>query len=346
MSTTYPYEEIPVDWKRPPIDREIIRECSQRSDLKGFAQTFGALAILAATGTWAYLMYAQERWIWMAIALYVHGGVHAFGAATHELAHGTVFKTRWLNHLFAHVYGLIHWTGSSTRLYMQSHRYHHRYTLHKRSEGEEVHPRPQMSDTIWQVAAIPVDLSHLLVTLSNRIHFIFTPFLRNPRMSVWQRYCYANSSRKEQRAAYWTTVGYFLFHVVFATVAIATGYWFLVVVVSLPAFYGGKWYQRMIHATMHVGREPEVDDFRKCCRSVKINPIASLLYWRMEYHTEHHTYPGVPCYNLKKLHQKGGEHWQPRQTLREAWREMNAFSAKLLALSPAGGEDLETEPAG
>lgn len=52
----------------------------------------------------------------------------------------------------------------------------------------------------------------------------------------------------------------------------------------------------------------------------------------MEYHTEHHTYAGIPCYNLRKFHQATKEHWDPPQSLFQAWREMNAHSRKLLKL--------------
>ena len=35
---------------------------------------------------------------------------------------------------------------------------------------------------------------------------------------------------------------------------------------------------------------------------MKLNPILSFLYWKMEYHCVHHIFPTVPAYNLEKLH--------------------------------------------
>ena len=35
-------------------------------------------------------------------------------------------------------------------------------------------------------------------------------------------------------------------------------------------------------------------------RSIKLNPFTSFLYWRMNWHAEHHRYAGVPCYHLKE----------------------------------------------
>ena len=37
------------------------------------------------------------------------------------------------------------------------------------------------------------------------------------------------------------------------------------------------------------------------CHTVKVNPVLEYLYWHMNYHTEHHMYAAVPCFNLRKL---------------------------------------------
>ena len=330
----YPYRPIPVKWKRPDIDRAALGQCTRRSDLQGFLHCLGTLAMLGTSGAIACMLFNAQRWGLMALALYVHGGLHAFQPQTHELSHGSVFKTKWLNQLFKRVFGLVFWTGNCV-LYRMSHEHHHRYTLHRESEGEEVHPRPETTEQLLQSAIRVVDPTALLVTLYDQIYFLFKPFERNPRRSPWQRYAYANSSPGMQRDLYWTHVSQLLFHVLFGAAAIATGHAFLIVVVTLPAFYGGKWYAMRVHDTMHVGRQPETDDFRLCCRSVRVDPVTSFLFWHMEYHTEHHTFAAVPCYNLRKLNRLTREFWDPPQTLAEAWREMNLHSCRMLNL-PTG----------
>ena len=65
-----------------------------------------------------------------------------------------------------------------------------------------------------------------------------------------------------------------------------------------------------------------VPDFRKCVRSNTLIPILEFIYWRMNWHLEHHMYAGVPCYNLKKLHQEVAHDMPVPRTLRSAWREM------------------------
>ncbi|MBT3294706.1 MAG: hypothetical protein HN919_01285 [Verrucomicrobia bacterium] len=327
----YPYRPVAVEWKRPPITREILKRCTERSDLKGTLHGVGILVILSATGTWAYLMFATQHWVWMAVALYIHGGLWAFNPETHELSHGTMFKRRWLNSFFKRVFGLVHWTSNGA-LYKMSHWYHHRYTLHRQSEGEEVHPRAEPAETILQRAVNVVNPMGLVTAVYDRIYALFVPFLCNTRRGTWLRYAYAQADRTAQRDAYWTELSQFLFHLLFALFAIASGKWFLIVVVTLPPFYGGKWYHTLVHDTMHVAREPETDTFQACCRTVRLDPFTSYLYWHMEWHVEHHAFPGVPCYNLKTFHELTREHWDRPQTLIEAWKEMDAHSKKLLRI--------------
>ena len=64
-----------------------------------------------------------------------------------------------------------------------------------------------------------------------------------------------------------------------------------------------------------------VPDFRFNSRSIRLNPFFEFLYWRMNYHAEHHMYAGVPCYNLKRLSQVIADDIPERKTLIGAWRE-------------------------
>ena len=121
----YPFTPVEISWKRPSISKEILQRCTRRSDLMGFVHCLGVLAVLGASGALAFLLFEQQRWVWMAVALYVHGALFAFNPQVHELTHGTVFRTRWLNGFFKRVFGFVHWTGNAA-LYKLSHAYHHR----------------------------------------------------------------------------------------------------------------------------------------------------------------------------------------------------------------------------
>ena len=70
------------------------------------------------------------------------------------------------------------------------------------------------------------------------------------------------------------------------------------------------------------GLRSDVSDFRNCVRSITLNPVFEFLYWRMNWHLEHHMFAGIPCYNLKKLHQLVAYDMPKTRTLRGVWREM------------------------
>eukprot|EP01052_Picozoa_sp_SAG31_P031879 SAG31_NODE_3429_length_4284_cov_7.544086_5_plen_172_part_00 len=58
--------------------------------------------------------------------------------------------------------------------------------------------------------------------------------------------------------------------------------------------------------------------------SIILDPFSEFLFWRMNWHIEHHMYASVPCYNLKALHKVTATHMPKPRTLIGAWREMRA----------------------
>ena len=118
-----------VKWYRSPIEPATLRGLMQRSDLQGWLQ--------GGRGTWRW-GWRPGRWCGGAGCagcgwgsrwrLFAHGTVASFftGVAPHELAHGTVFRTKRLNQVFLYLYSLLSWWDPFD--YGTSHTYHHRYT--------------------------------------------------------------------------------------------------------------------------------------------------------------------------------------------------------------------------
>ena len=91
-----------VDWYRCPTPPGLLRQLSRRSDVQGWYLAGGHLALVVFTGSLSIYFWAQELWPAFLLALFCHGTVTAFirGNSTHELGHGTVFKTKRLNKFF------------------------------------------------------------------------------------------------------------------------------------------------------------------------------------------------------------------------------------------------------
>ena len=79
----------------------------------------------------------------------------------------------------------------------------------------------------------------------------------------------------------------------------------------------------LINNTQHTVLVDNTNDFRLCCRTIELNPVFRFLYWKMNYHTVHHMYPGVSCYKLADLH-KAIEHDLPVSTsgIYETWKQI------------------------
>ena len=102
--TSVPLPDVEVEWYRTPLEPALKRRLHALSDLRGAAQTLGFLAQLAAW--FAGALYCQQRGWHVAAALLalLYGAQANFLInAMHELGHGNVFRTQWLNHAFCRV---------------------------------------------------------------------------------------------------------------------------------------------------------------------------------------------------------------------------------------------------
>ena len=104
-------DTLNVQWYRSPMPPEVFRALSQRSDLKGWKQAGGHLALFATTGSLVWLFWAQGQWAAFALALFLHGTVGSFfsGTTLHELGYGTVFRTKALNKIFLYIFSVLSW---------------------------------------------------------------------------------------------------------------------------------------------------------------------------------------------------------------------------------------------
>lgn len=90
-------ESFRIPWYRSPVDQAGLKELTLRSDLRGALQTLGHIVLIVITGAASWYFFNNGIWIGLALSLFAHGTIYSFvaGLATHELAHGTVFRTKW-----------------------------------------------------------------------------------------------------------------------------------------------------------------------------------------------------------------------------------------------------------
>ncbi len=324
-------KSLKVKWYRCPIDGPKLRAFTKRSDAQGWFQAGGHLLLFVLTGTITYLFWAQQMWLAFIIALFFHGTVGNFfvGVAPHELGHGTVFRTKWLNKVFLYLFSLLSWWDPFD--YASSHTYHHRYTLYPEGDRENVLPiEPSLRPSLW-LQLFTVNLFGrpgrnfgkgglfwtIWVTWLNAQGKVAPP---DAPITEWLTALHADQPAQHRKSIMWARL-LLLFHGAVVVLSIVTGQWVMALLLTFFPFIG-SWGHYLVGITQHCGLRDDVPDFRKNTRSMTLNPVLEFLYWRMNWHTEHHMYAGVPCYNLRALAREIADDMPPPRTLAGAWREM------------------------
>lgn len=324
-------ETLNVQWYRSKMPPERFRELSKRSNRQGWIQAGGHFGLFCLTGAAVYLTWAQGHWIAFLAALFVHGTIATFfrGTATHELGHGTVFDTKWLNKFFLFLFSLISWWNPFD--YAASHTYHHRYTLHPEGDRENLLPlHPNVGRTfLLQLFTVNLLtqpgrtfgkgglLSTIWVTMLDAVGKVGSTEIP---ANEWLRALHADQPDQHSRSMWWSRAQ-LAFHGAVLVVAIQTGFWVLPLIITIPS-YVGNWLSYFVALPQHCGLMENTSDFRKNTRSIRLPRVAEFLYWHMNWHTEHHMYAGIPCYNLPALAAEIKDDMPEPRNLRQAWREM------------------------
>jgi fatty acid desaturase len=318
MTTDQPKPRIP--WYRTPLDRDTLAALNQRSDWRGLLQTGGYLGLLAVTAAAAWVAAGRQLWPAVLLALFLHGTFVAFLLnGFHELCHSSVFKTKFLNTFFLYLFSFLGWTNPI--LFWTSHVEHHKYTLHPPHDLEVVQPVKLTLDAFLKSAA--VNPWGFYARLKSTIRLSLGKL-----EGEWENALFPESAVEKRRRLFnWARV-LLVGHALIIAISAYFGLWLLPVLTTLAPFYGG-WLLYLCNNVQHVGLQDNVSDFRLCCWTFIPNPFVRFIYWQMNYHTEHHMYIAVPCYNLGKLHEAIKHDLPPSPVgIRSAWEEIIAILRK------------------
>ena len=324
-------KDLRVQWYRCPIERSKLRELSKRSDLQGWFQAGGHILLLVGTGALTFLFWRQQIWGGFVVALFLHGTIGSFfsGIAAHELGHGTVFRSKWLNKFFLYLISILSWWDPFD--YGSSHTYHHRYTQYPEADRENLSPLvPSLRWTLLiQLFTMNVFtqpgrsfakgglLSTIWVTLKSACGVVGS--IKVPSRE-WLQALHDDQPAEFRKSIVFSRIQ-LVFHGTLLIVSIVNGLWVLSLLISCFTFTA-NWLRYFTVMTQHCGLCDKVPDFRKSTRSITINPLVEFLYWHMNWHTEHHMYAGVSCYNLRKLAKEIEDDMPKPRTLFGAWKEM------------------------
>lgn len=314
------YTDVRIDWYRTPIEKERLRELTTRSDFRGLMKMLSHLLLVSATGALSYWAWVQGYWLVLIPVVWVHGTIFAYlspGAATHELSHGTPFKTRGLNEFFYRLVCFMSWINPLH--YRTGHMSHHQYTAYAELDAEA--PLPVRLPKWWQwIFLYTINIPGAFNLIRDNVRLA-----RGRLKGKWEPLLYPESDPDKRRELrFWSRLN-LIGHAVLAVVFIVTGQWILLFLATFATFIGG-WLPILTGMAQHAGLSPNTPDFRMSTRTMRLNPVFRYLYWNMNYHLEHHMYAGVPFFNLPRLH-KLIRHDTPApcRSLAAAWRDMIEF---------------------
>jgi len=316
-------KSLKINWYRCPIDKQMLSQLVKKSDMKGLIQSLGHLGLWVLTGSLSWAMFTLGSWWGFLMALFLHGTVASyFTAPNHELCHRTVFNSPWLNEFFLRVFGLFGW--NNFRVYRFSHNYHHRYTLFLAGDREEILPVTPSLKVMYILQLFTFNVfggyqSRGLVPTVRGFFRIACDDFSNP-FNSWGEELYQGHDSQRKAAVRWART-VIVFHTMVIAGSLFIGQPILAVIISGSIFIG-NWHRYFVGVTMHCGLQSGVSDFRKCARSVTLDPLSEFLYWHMNWHLEHHMFAAVPCYNLKALHQAVAHDMPEPRTVFSAWKEM------------------------
>ena len=278
---------------RTKIESEKLRRLHDRSDAPGFLWIIGHFAALCVTGLVFFKCTESGWWIPTIAVLYVHGTIFSFlgyAGASHELSHNTVFKEKSFNNFFLRITSFLVWANPV--YFNRTHTIHHRNTL---EHGVDIEVPTTKCIAIFKVLVTSTfDAGRLFRTIKVQCANA-RGIVPGPAADLFPP---VNTELLNQlkTAARTILLGHFALTITF----VLTGYWQMVFLVNLAGFIGNG-LPNLLASAQHCGMKMDTGDYRESTRTVLINPILSFFYWNMNYHVEHHMYPGVPCYNLPRL---------------------------------------------
>lgn len=307
-----PADKMTEGWFKIELSRAQLKELLRPSDREGWKHIirfFGALIVLGfgcvmSWGSWWFLpVYFSYCILW--------GGADAIW---HECGHRTAFKTKRLNNFFYPVASFMN--SFEPVRFRWSHSLHHAHTASVDPHDFEVE-----GSIFWRPKSLVAFLATFLpgIGLANLHRSLHWEILQHA-FGVRTRVMEECIPEHKQSACVTSSRIFVLLWCVIIGSALLIGSWLPVFLFLIPKFFATP--NLVWGLTQHVGLKDNVKDHRLSTRSVRLNPIISFIYWKMEYHIEHHMFPMVPSWRLPELHELIKHELPEPQTLFEAYRDI------------------------
>jgi fatty acid desaturase len=277
------------------LDREAYRRlCAKRDGLAALLLTI-RIAFHVALLTGANLLFLSGHVLAAILLLVPHFMAWSFlgwAGIGHELFHRSVFSARWLNLVLFRLFSILTWNNYG--YFEVTHPAHHRETL---AAGDlEANPQGRLT-ALQTLALLTVDLGairrRLEVLVSNAAGAPVRGELAKTFAPGSRELALLRSGARAVLAGQAALIG----------ACLVFGQPFLAAAISLAPFCV-TFPNRTLAALQHFSLTADVEPgaYEASTRTVVLDPITAFFYADMNYHLEHHHYPAIPHYHLRRVH--------------------------------------------
>ena len=277
---------------------------------------FVGLYLLSAWAIVGLQSRPDVTWIaWLAcVPLYLiaAGSLHGISLFTHEAVHGVLSRNKVLNRLFGIACAMPVLQNYSA--YKVLHLRHHKFLG---IEGD-----PDHYDNYTQWTWLVFGMHWLRLIAGYPIYIVMIPIL---------------GFRQGKRSDRWWIAGEVLLLLALMAVVASLTPWHVLLHVWLIPMLVINTMVNIRGMSQHTFLE-EPDDPVRGTRSILTNPVTEFFMCNENYHLEHHLFPRVPWYNLKRLHGEIKDQLAEREApfVRSYFEFVREFIQKSWQRSPLG----------
>ena len=276
------------------LDHAELKSLGRPSDLQGALAL--ALDWLAVAALFALPVLFPHPLVYVLALVLMARQQLALAILMHEAAHQRLFATKWLNEHVGQA-GTAAAIVFSMPVYRSLHLKHHRIPL----QDDD----PDLS----LIGGYPIDAASFRRKLWRDVSGVsyfkfFSYFVKGAAKLKQKRDGEKAPANESAKLPAWFVVGSILAvqGAMFGALAAAGHPWLYLTLWWLPLMTVLQLLLRIRGITEHAGYRPSADQ-RLCSRTV-VNPVETFFFapHRVAFHIEHHVYPGVPFFNLPRVH--------------------------------------------
>lgn len=277
------YAEATVDLRRrlgQAIPQDVLRDLHEPRPWRHFLLLGWQLTLLAGSAAGAVIF--QRWWLWIPCSVVMGFSIFNFTVLLHEVVHRTVFRDRRSTHGLERLGWLYAFpSGISRTQFTRWHLDHHAQLGDREADPKRHHLSPKRN-TRWLKA----------LYMTPVLFFIYF------RAAARENATYPPDVQARIRRERVITIGGQL--AILATLIVVPGWWIAFKVYMVPYFLVFP----VAFTLNRLGQHYDIDPGDPAGWSTLVKPSRfwDIAFLWSSYHLEHHYFPRVPFYNLRRLH--------------------------------------------